>query len=142
MIQYIDAKDAIFVTNATVHARKLAAKGFKVYLLGGEMKASTEAVVGGETVSALMKYHFTKCFVGANGVSPSMGFSTPDVNEAMVKEKALEQSRERYVLCDASKFNKISPVTFGRFDQATVITSYLEDDTYRKYKNIVEVMEE
>lgn len=141
MIDCIPQTMAVFVTNAVGHAKKLANRGFRVYMLGGEFKNATEAVVGSETIAGLNKYHFTKCFVGTNGVSVNTGFSTPDLNEALVKEKAMEQSKDRYVLCDASKFNKISPVMFGEFSRATVITTRLQDETYRQYSNIVEVKE-
>ena len=46
MIEYITSHQAVFVTNAISHAKRLAERGFTVYLLGGEFKAVTEAIVG------------------------------------------------------------------------------------------------
>ncbi len=46
-------KNATYVTNAVAHARNLAIAGFKVILIGGELKGSTEAVVGSSAVEAL-----------------------------------------------------------------------------------------
>ena len=74
MIEYITSHQAVFVTNAISHAKRLAERGFTVYLLGGEFKAVTEAIVGEEAVAALEKYNFTKGFWGANGVSLQKGF--------------------------------------------------------------------
>ena len=34
------------------------------------------------------------------------GFTTPDVKEAMVKKKSMQKTKERYVLCDSSKFRR------------------------------------
>ena len=48
MIEYITSRQAVFVTNAISHAKRLAERGFTVYLLGGEFKAVTEAIVGEE----------------------------------------------------------------------------------------------
>ena len=141
MIDFILSKSATFVTNAVSHAKKLAYMGCKVYILGGEFKAATEAIVGDEAMESLTKYHFTKGFWGANGVSVQNGFSTPDVKEAMIKKKSMENCQERYILCDSSKFSKTSCVTFAPFERATVLTSRLKQETYRKYKNIVEVNE-
>ena len=45
MIDFIRATSAVFVTNAVAHAQRLASRGFKVILVGGELKSSTEAVV-------------------------------------------------------------------------------------------------
>ena len=59
---------ATFVTNAVSHARKLAAAGNRVILIGGELKGTTEAVVGSQAILAIQGYHFTKGFFGTNGV--------------------------------------------------------------------------
>ena len=79
MIDFIPQKDVSFVTNGFTHAKKLAQRGFKVYIPGGEVKFVTEAIIGAECVMTLKSYNFTKCFIGANGISVSAGFSTPDV---------------------------------------------------------------
>ncbi|MGN0155754.1 MAG: DeoR/GlpR family DNA-binding transcription regulator [Lachnospiraceae bacterium] len=139
MIDYINKNQAIFVTNAITHAKRLAERGNTVYLLGGEFKAITEAIVGEEAVSTLEKYNFTKGFFGANGISVQRGFSTPEVKEAMVKRKAMENCKECYVLADDSKFNKISSVTFASFESASVITTKLSQNSYRKYKNVMDI---
>ena len=81
MIDYIANRQAVFVTNAIGHAKKLAEHGCKVYILGGEFKAVTEAIVGEEAVFTLDKYNFTKGFWGANGVSLQRGFSTPELGD-------------------------------------------------------------
>lgn len=91
-------RQAVFVTNAIGHAKKLAEHGCKVYILGGEFKAVTEAIVGEEAVFTLDKYNFTKGFWGANGVSLQRGFSTPELKEAMVKRKSMENCRDCYIL--------------------------------------------
>ena len=89
MLSFLTEKSAIFVTNAVAHAKTLAAAGFRVYLVGGELKGSTEAVVGNQALMNLQSYHFTKGFFGTNGISRQSGLTTPDMNEAMAG-KALE----------------------------------------------------
>ena len=91
MIDFITTKQAVFVTNAITHAKKLARKGCTVYILGGEFKAITEAIVGEEAVSSVEKYNFTKGFWGANGISMQRGFSTPELKEALVKKRSMEK---------------------------------------------------
>ncbi|MBO5523613.1 MAG: DeoR/GlpR transcriptional regulator, partial [Roseburia sp.] len=139
MIDYLSHKNAVFVTNAITHAKKLAGKGFTVYILGGEFKAVTEAIVGEEAVATLEKYNFTKGFWGTNGISLQRGFSTPELKEAMVKRKSMENCKQRYVLADESKFNQISSVTFGDFESASVITTELKQKAFRNCKNIIQV---
>ena len=112
-------------------ARTLAAAGFRVYLIGGELKGSTEAVVGNQALMTLQNYHFTKGFFGTNGISKQSGLTTPDMNEAMVKKTAMGQCREVFVLADHSKFGNISSVTFGSFQNGTILT----DSCPEEYKN-------
>lgn len=135
MLEFIDTKNVTFVTNAVVHAQKLASMGAKVYLLGGELKGSTEAIVGNAAVKALNGYHFTKGFFGTNGVSRKEGLTTPDADEAIIKETAMSQCQKAYVLADASKFNNISSVTFGQIGDAIIITDEMPAG-YEKLGNI------
>lgn len=139
MIDYITVKNVVFVTNAIAHAKKLSEAGYTTYVLGGEFKATTEAIVGDEAIQSLGKYNFTKGFWGTNGVSLKEGFSTPDVKEAMVKQVAMQNTLKRYVLCDPSKFSQISCVKFGDFENADIITTKIEDMEYRRCTNIMEV---
>ena len=139
MIEYITSRQVVFVTNAISHAKRLAERGFTAYLLGGEFKAITEAIVGEEAVAALEKYNFTKGFWGANGISTQRGFSTPELKEAMVKKKSMENSMERYVLADDSKFGQISSVTFAPFESATVITTELSQEMYKRCGNVINI---
>ena len=93
IIDFIKEKSATFVTNAVSHAQRLAAQGYRVYLIGGELKGTTEAVVGNQAILSLQKLHFSKAFLGTNGVGLKAGFSTPDYSEALVKQTAVEQAR-------------------------------------------------
>ncbi len=137
MLPYLTEKSAVFVTNGVSHALRLSEGGFRVILIGGELKASTEAAVGNEACENLKKYNFTIGFFGANGVSPRTGFSTPDVSEAITKKCAAERTGRPYVLCDSSKFSRVSPVSFAGFTDACVITERLPSEEYRQYKNVI-----
>lgn len=132
----------MFVTNAVSHALKLSENGFRVILIGGELKAATEAIVGNEAYAGLQKYNFTKGFWGANGVNRISGFTTPDINEAMIKECAMHHTTQRYVLCDSSKFYPISPVSFGEFSSAKIITDCLPEKDYELCDNLIIIDEE
>ncbi len=86
MLEYLAGVRAAFVTNAVSHAQTLAKMGIRVYLIGGELKSSTEAVVGSQAMQMIQMYHFTKGFFGTNGITRREGFTTPDTSEAIVKE--------------------------------------------------------
>lgn len=140
MLDFLPDKNVTFVTNAFVHAKKIAQKGFKVYIPAGEIKATTEAIVGAECVRSLQNYNFTKSFLGANGISQSGGISTPDRNEASVKTVVVQNSQKAYVLADHSKFAQITSVAFAQLEQVEIITDKLENERYLAKTSIKEVM--
>ena len=141
MIEYLSQKDATFVTNAFNHAYLLARRGFKVYLTGGEVKASTEALVGISCVETINHYNFTKCFLGTNGITPETGFTTHDIDEASVKRAVAQKSYVTYILSDNSKFGKSAAITFADIKKACIITDRLQDNRYRDLTIIKEVGE-
>ena len=138
MLDFITETKVTFVTNAVAHAQNLANRGLKVLLVGGELKSSTEAIIGSQAIRTIGSYHFTKGFFGTNGVTKQSGCTTPDANEAMVKQAAMEQCGKCYVLCDSSKFDNVSSVTFAPFYGTVFLTERLAAG-YEDCENIVVV---
>ena len=137
MIDYITEKRAVYVTNAVTHARNLATLGFRVILIGGELKGSTEAVVGANAIEMLRNYNFNKGFFGTNGISIKCGFTTPDINEAEVKKMAMPLQSQNNS-CRQHQIDNVSSVTFARIDTAKIITDEEVPAGYRDY-NIYKV---
>ena len=115
----------------------LTENGFRVILIGGELKAATEAIVGNEAYVNLQKYNFTKGFFGTNGLNRTSGFTTPDINEAMIKECALKHTQKPYILCDSSKFLQTCPVSFGEFHSARIITDRYPEESMETEGHII-----
>lgn len=130
IIDYITAKNITVVTNGIGHAKSLLEKNIKTYILGGEIKSITEAVVGITAVDNLQSYNFSKGFFGANGISENNGYTTPDLNEAMVKTEAIKRCAKTYILVDNSKFEETSFITFCRLQDAIMITDEIDNISY------------
>ncbi len=139
MLKYITEKEATYVTNGFNHAFFLSKLGFKVILTGGEVKYSTEAIIGVDCVETLKKYNFTKCFIGTNGIAENQGFTTHTTDEAIIKKTVIKQSFKCFILADHSKFNKIAAITFCELPNACIITDFVGNDKYRKLTEIKEV---
>lgn len=137
IIPFVKASEVVFVTNSYRHARALCERNFTVYILGGEIKLPTEAIVGAKALECLSQYHFSKGFFGTNAVSAEQGLSTPDVNEALVKKTAMEHTDVNYVLADSTKFLLRSCVTFANMNDAIIISDVI-DEQYKQFQNIVE----
>ena len=138
MLEFIKEKDATYVTNAVSHAKTLALKGLKVLLIGGELKETTEAIVGADAILHIQKYHFSKGFFGTNGISIKLGFTTPDVREALIKRVAIQNTQlgQRYIMADAEKFGQVSSVTFADLDGTVTLTDRQPDDVFLKKMEI------
>lgn len=127
LVEMLDQKDAIYVTNAVFHANTLSQKGMHVSVPGGQYKAMTEAIVGEEACDYLDKYNFSIGFFGTNGIS-EQGYTTPDLQEGLLKKKAVSRCQKCYVLADHSKFGLIQRINFASPEQCTVLTTEKTED--------------
>lgn len=133
IIDYLPNKNIVVVTNGFMHVSPLLDKGITTYLIGGFVKQTTNAIIGRAAFSSLELYRFDKCFIGVNGIHPDFGFTTPDQEEAAVKQKAISLSREAYVLADESKFSEIAFAKIADMKEAVIITNELDEDTKNLY---------
>lgn len=139
IIDYLGETKATFVTVGITQAIKLRDKNIKTYIIGGNIKNNTAAIVGGIACENIGRYNFTKAFMGANGVTTEQGYTTPDIEEAITKRKAVEQAKEVYFLIDSTKFGKIYSSKITSINSATIITDKLTEKEYASYTMIKEV---
>ena len=130
MIKYITNTKAKYITNGIVHAKKLLEKGLSTMIIGGRCKPTTEAIIGPDCIEGISKYHFTKAFMGTNGISLHAGYTTPDVDEALVKQEAVKHAYVSYILADHTKFGKVSSVTFAEIPNCCIITDKEPNKNY------------
>lgn len=133
MIEHLPQKDIVVVTNGFMHIAPLLAKGIPTYVIGGLVKPRTNAFIGRGAVESLDLYQFDKCFMGVNGIHPRFGYSTPDQEEAMIKQKAISLSREAFILADNTKFGEISFAKITDLHHASIITDYFDVDNQEDY---------
>ena len=139
LVDFISNDKATYITNGITHARKLIHKGLNAYIIGGKVKNLTEAIIGAEGLNSLRNFNFTKAFMGVNGIDISCGFTTPDIEEAMIKEAAVKKSYTAFVLADRTKFRRVFPVTFAPLETCCIITDFLADFEFTKKTVIKEV---
>jgi len=84
-----------------------------VYLLGGKYRHTHRDFQGYITEEAIKPLHFTKCFLGADGVDHINGFTTVDFSSARLNRIVCSNSSQCYVLADSSKFGKISSIKYA-----------------------------
>jgi DeoR family fructose operon transcriptional repressor len=143
MINYIDKKNIAVVTNGLKHIDALVERGIEAYILGGRIRLKTKAIIGIDALRSLEKFRFDKAFMGSNGVHLEFGYTTPDSEEAALKESAIRLSKEPYILADESKFGEVAFIKVCDLSKAAIITN-TNIENYEKYleKTIVKVVSE
>ncbi len=64
MIDHLIVRDVTFVTNGFIHAKKLAVKGYKVFITGGEIKSKHRGDCGSRVRTHAKKLQFHKVLYG------------------------------------------------------------------------------
>ncbi|MEY8370599.1 DeoR/GlpR family DNA-binding transcription regulator [Aerococcaceae bacterium 50-4] len=130
------------VTNGVDQAIVAAGKGLNIQLLGGTLRANTQAIVGQSAHKQLGKYHFHHVFIGMNGIDLNDGLTTTDEAEAFLKEQAAGQSIDVHVLIDQSKFDKTYPITASLDCDFQIITNIFKDRNVKEnYMQVYEIKE-
>ncbi|WP_134701443.1 DeoR/GlpR family DNA-binding transcription regulator [Ammoniphilus sp. YIM 78166] len=139
MVPYLHESIAV-VTNSIQIGVELLKRNIRTFLLGGELKPGTLALVGPEAIRGIGQYRFDKCFLGMNSVHDKYGLTTPDPDEAYIKQLALHYSDEKFVVCDSNKFSQVSFAKVADLDQVTIITNDgLDEDERTKYGKLTQL---
>ena len=106
-----------------VAARLAGLPHIDLVLLPGQVRPSTQAAVGPDTIAALSQLRADVSFIGTNGISLDHGLSTPDRTEAATKRAIVAAGRRTVLLVDSSKIGIESTIRFATLDQVdTVVT--------------------
>lgn len=113
----------VFTHSVTVAARLVSHPAVELHLLPGRVRPATQAAVGPSTVAAIAALRVDVAFVGANGITPGHGLSTPDPEEAATKRAIVEAAQRVIVLADATKVGVESTVSFASLSEADVLVT-------------------
>ena len=114
------------VTNSLPTALDLSNAGLShVQLLGGTVRAITQAVVGDTALRTLALMRADVAFIGTNALTVDHGLSTADAQEAAVKSSMVTNARKVVVLCDSTKLGNDYLVSFAPLDAVDAVVTDL-----------------
>lgn len=122
----LDKKISIVTTNTGVFTIQNETQA-EIILLGGRYNPMISSINGPLTDDNIQTFNFQKAFLGANGVDAVRGVSTPNLVEANKKKEILKHSAKVYLLCDSTKFNKVSAVKAFGVDEVTLISNKFDE---------------
>jgi len=108
------------MTNGFEVARELAENTSNtVILIGGVVNNDSSSVTGLLSEQIIAEMHIEKAFFSCSGFSTERGMTEVHFEEAQLKRKAIESSKEVFALIDSSKFGKEDLTPFARPTQIT-----------------------
>ena len=112
----------------------------KIYLLGGEMRETTQCFVGEITNKSLQNMNFHKAFFSCNALKDNK-IMTATIEEGQTQAIALDNSIEKYLLMDTSKVEKQDFYSFYQLEEVTaVVTNKDKFDTSKVLEKVVRVI--
>jgi DeoR family fructose operon transcriptional repressor len=117
-------RELVVLTNALPIAMSLSVRpNITVLILGGRVRGRTQAAVDAWALQVLADSYVDVAFIGANGISPERGLTTPDTTESAVKRAMIRAARRTVVLADHTKVGQDHLSRFATLDEIdTLIT--------------------
>ena len=117
-------RELVVLTNALPIAMSLSVRpNITVLMVGGRVRGRTQAAVDAWALHALADSYVDVAFIGANGISPERGLTTPDTTESAVKRAMIGAARRSVVLADHTKVGQDHLSRFAALDEIdTLIT--------------------
>ena len=88
-------------------------ENIKLIIIGGEVISERKAIYGPSAEREIVQYHANKAFIGTDAVSLAKGLTSYDEKEAAISLKMAENADKVFLLCDSTKIEKNSFVTFA-----------------------------
>ncbi|SOD74474.1 DeoR family transcriptional regulator [Jatrophihabitans sp. GAS493] len=112
------------VTNSTTVADLIAntpGAGDQTLILTGGVRTPSAALVGPVADLSLRSLHVDQLFLGAHGMHPTAGFTTPNLAEAETNRALIECASQVVVCADSTKWGSVGLASFGALSTAHVL---------------------
>jgi DeoR family transcriptional regulator, aga operon transcriptional repressor len=117
-----DRDDLTVVTNAlNVAVELLSYPGLRVFVAGGEVRASSQESVGHSAEAFLSSCNIDVAFLGVDGVDAEAGCTNYDPVGARVNAALFRRAHKRIVLADATKIGRVTLAQVCRMAEVDVL---------------------
>lgn len=108
--------------NSPLLALELETADTEVKMTGGSLRHRTKALVGPTAETFMKRMSFDLAFLGTNGIDAE-GLTTPDEDEARIKELMIERSERVVLVTDSTKFGERAFVRFGDLSDVDLLVT-------------------
>ncbi len=108
--------------------------GWKVLSTGGTMKEGSLALVGHQAEEMIDHYHVDKAIISCKGIDQGYGITDSNEPDVEIKRHMVKAAKQVILAVDSSKFDKISFVRMGAFDQVDmIVTDSMPQQTWTEH---------
>lgn len=104
----------VAVTNSPLLALEIGEEDVDVKLTGGSLRRPTRALVGPSAERFMDRMTFDLLFLGTNAIDTETGLTTPNEDEARLKELMIGKAQRTVLVADGSKLGERSFIRFAR----------------------------
>lgn len=110
-------QNILVVTNNINVAQILSANpDSHVIVTGGTMRRSDGGLVGEHAARCVREFKFDISVIGCSALDHDGDFLDFDMQEVVVSQAALQQARQRFLVCDHSKLSRKAPARIGALE--------------------------
>ena len=95
----------------------------KTLCCGGALRPSAMSFVGQESLHFLDNYYADKAFISCTSIDKARGITDTNEMEAQVRKKMIDQSSEKILIADITKFNTTSFAAIAPLTDLNIIVS-------------------
>lgn len=107
LIPFLANKSNITVITSGVKTLMLLSEyGINTYSTGGHLLPTCLSLVDSDAINTISKYNADIAFFSCRGVSPDGILTDFSIEENVVRQKMIKQSKKSVLLCASEKFNK------------------------------------
>ena len=127
--QLVLKRDITVFTNSLRAAQHVIDYGMKVYVLGGEVRNTSNALIGGWALRALGEIKADIAILGTSGVKGRSGPCVESMEESEIKRAMMKAARKTAIIADASKGDCDALVQFAAWED---VDFFITEETMDK----------
>jgi DeoR family fructose operon transcriptional repressor len=137
LCHYLKNKRIRVITNSLPVVAEFLQSEVSVNLIGGEVDKERQAVHGLVAGEHIRRYRADKAFLGVDGISLANGLSAHSEKEAELSLQMMQQARQNYLLCDATKLERDAQLSFAEISRIHVLVTDAPDSLIEPYRLII-----
>ena len=119
-----DKKKITLITNSIeIIVELLDVPNWKILSTGGISREGSFALVGNQTDKMLRSYHVDKAIISFRGIDKKFGLTDPDELLATNKKSMIDSAKEKILVVDSSKFDKVAFAKIGKLQDITCVVT-------------------